>query len=35
MTRAKVQAGGILRKSSDQTWRTPQLLADAVSARPA
>lgn len=30
MARAKVRAGGILRKSTDQTWRTPQLLAQAV-----
>ena len=26
MTRAKVQAGGILRKATDETWRTPELL---------
>lgn len=30
MARTKVQAGGILRTSTDQTWRTPQLLAQAV-----
>lgn len=30
MARAKVAAGGIIRKSIDTTWRTPQLLADAV-----
>lgn len=31
MTAAKVQAGGILRTSSDQTWRTPRLLRDRVA----
>lgn len=30
MARAKVQAGGIIRTSTDQTWRTPALLRDAV-----
>lgn len=30
MARAKVKAGGILRTSSDQTWRTPALLRERV-----
>ena len=28
--RAKVQAGGILRKAADQTWRTPEFVLDHV-----
>lgn len=28
--RAKVQAGGILRKSTDETWRTPRLMRERV-----
>lgn len=31
MSKAKVQAGGILRKSKDETWRTPRLLRDRVA----
>lgn len=32
MSRAKVKAGGILRTSSDQSWRTPRLLRERVRA---